>query len=37
MLDVLEKYARDNGYAVVMDVSNPNPVLRELQRTSPSH
>jgi len=23
MLDVLEKYARDNGYAVVMDVSNP--------------
>jgi len=28
MLDVLEKYARDNGYAVVMDVSNPQtPVL----------
>ena len=28
MLDVMEKYARDNGYAVVMDVSNPQtPVL----------
>jgi len=28
MLDVLEKYAKDNGYAVVMDVSNPQtPVL----------
>jgi outer membrane protein len=28
MLDVLEKYARDNGYAVVMDVSAPQtPVL----------
>jgi outer membrane protein len=28
MLDVLEKYARDNGYAVVMDVSNPQtPVM----------
>jgi outer membrane protein len=28
MLDVLEKYARENGYAVVMDVSNPQtPVL----------
>ena len=28
MLDVLEKYARDNGFAVVMDVSNPQtPVL----------
>lgn len=28
MLDVLEKYAHDNGYAVVMDVSNPQtPVL----------
>ena len=28
MLDVLEKYARANGYAVVMDVSNPQtPVL----------
>lgn len=28
MLDVLEKYARDNGYAVVMDVSNPQtPIL----------
>jgi len=28
MLDVLEKYARDNGYAVVMDVYNPQtPVL----------
>lgn len=28
MLDVLEKYARQNGYAVVMDVSNPQtPVL----------
>ncbi|MBZ5492236.1 MAG: OmpH family outer membrane protein [Acidobacteriia bacterium] len=28
MLDVLEKYARTNGYAVVMDVSNPQtPVL----------
>jgi outer membrane protein len=28
MLDVLEKYARSNGYAVVMDVSNPQtPVL----------
>jgi outer membrane protein len=28
MLDVLGKYARDNGYAVVMDVSNPQtPVM----------
>jgi outer membrane protein len=28
MLDVLEKYAKENGYAVVMDVSNPQtPVL----------
>ncbi len=28
MLDVLEKYAKANGYAVVMDVSNPQtPVL----------
>jgi len=28
MLDVLEKYARANGYAVVMDVSNPQtPIL----------
>ena len=28
MLDVLEKYAKDNGYAVVMDVSNPQtPIL----------
>jgi outer membrane protein len=28
MLDVMEKYARENGYAVVMDVSNPQtPVL----------
>jgi outer membrane protein len=28
MLDVLEKYAKSNGYAVVMDVSNPQtPVL----------
>ena len=28
MLDVLEKYARENGFAVVMDVSNPQtPVL----------
>ena len=28
MLDVLEKYAKDNGYAVVMDVSSPQtPVL----------
>jgi outer membrane protein len=28
MLDVLEKYANENGYAVVMDVSNPQtPVL----------
>jgi outer membrane protein len=28
MLEVLEKYARNNGYAVVMDVSNPQtPVL----------
>ena len=28
MLDVLEKYSRDNGYSVVMDVSNPQtPVL----------
>jgi outer membrane protein len=28
MLDVLEKYAKNNGYAVVMDVSNPQtPVL----------
>lgn len=28
MLDVLEKYAKDNGFAVVMDVSNPQtPVL----------
>ncbi len=28
MLDVLEKYAKTNGYAVVMDVSNPQtPVL----------
>jgi len=28
MLDVLEKYAKDNGYSVVMDVSNPQtPVL----------
>jgi outer membrane protein len=28
MLDVLEKYAKGNGYAVVMDVSNPQtPVL----------
>ncbi len=28
MLDVLEKYAKENGYSVVMDVSNPQtPVL----------
>lgn len=28
MLEVLEKYAKDNGYAVIMDVSNPQtPVL----------
>lgn len=28
MLDVMEKYAKDNGYAVVMDVSNPQtPIL----------
>jgi outer membrane protein len=28
MLDVMEKYARDNGYAMVLDVSNPQtPVL----------
>jgi outer membrane protein len=28
MLDILEKYAKDNGYAVVMDVSSPQtPVL----------
>ena len=28
MLDVLEKYAKENGYAVVMDISNPQtPVL----------
>jgi outer membrane protein len=28
MLDVLEKYAKENGYAVVMDVSNPQtPIL----------
>ena len=28
MLDVLEKYAKDNGYTVVMDVSNPQtPIL----------
>ncbi|HXA84905.1 MAG TPA: OmpH family outer membrane protein [Candidatus Dormibacteraeota bacterium] len=28
MLDVMEKYARENGYAVVLDVSNPQtPVL----------
>jgi outer membrane protein len=28
MLDVLEKYAKDNGYSVVMDASNPQtPVL----------
>ena len=28
MLDVLEKYAKNNGYAVVMDVSNPQtPIL----------
>ncbi len=28
MLDVLEKYAKDNGYAMVLDVSNPQtPVL----------
>ncbi|MGZ4844957.1 MAG: OmpH family outer membrane protein [Candidatus Angelobacter sp.] len=28
MLDVMEKYARENGYAVVMDVSSPQtPVL----------
>src|SRR6478735_1590814 len=28
MLDVLEKYAKENGYAVIMDVSNPQtPVL----------
>jgi outer membrane protein len=28
MLDVLEKFAKDNGYAVVLDVSNPQtPVL----------
>lgn len=28
MLDVMEKYAKENGYAVVMDVSNPQtPVL----------
>src|SRR5579859_8075226 len=28
MLDVLEKYAKENGYAVVIDVSNPQtPVL----------
>lgn len=28
MLDVMEKYAKDNGYAMVLDVSNPqSPVL----------
>lgn len=28
MLDVMEKYAKDNGYAMVLDVSNPQtPVL----------
>jgi len=28
MLDVMEKYAKDNGYTVVMDVSNPQtPIL----------
>ncbi|MGC2694334.1 MAG: OmpH family outer membrane protein, partial [Candidatus Angelobacter sp.] len=35
MLKVLEKYAKDNGYAIVLDVSNPqtSPVLWATQGT----
>jgi outer membrane protein len=35
MLNVLDKYAKNNGYAVILDVSNPQtPVLWAAQGTN---